>query len=186
MTNQVTHLHIETLGAGWLKATWRRGADAPENTVFCRFRLPRNKREDWLLIGLQASKHSRPPWLSSALLDDVPRYRVELAVHASKVFQDGLRDPLEVELTTDLDELSKRVYRQAPLPKLERRPRNRLDDEFYRQVAASYRQAVAAGLPPSKTLAEIADTPPGTVNRWIAEARKRGFLPRAERGKVST
>ena len=52
-------------------------------------------------------------------------------------------------------------------------------------MAFAYREAVEAGLPPSKTLAEDADTPPGTVNRWIAQARERGFLPPAERGKVS-
>ncbi len=75
-----------------------------------------------------------------------------------------------------------------PQPKLKRPPRNKLDDDFYRQVATAYRKAVAAGLPPGDTIAKNSDVPKGTVNRWIAEARKpeRGFLPPGEPGKVTT
>jgi hypothetical protein len=35
------------------------------------------------------------------------------------------------------------------------------------------------------TLAADSDTPPGTVDRWIAEARRRGYLPLGEPGKMS-
>jgi hypothetical protein len=38
---------------------------------------------------------------------------------------------------------------------------------------------------PGKTLAEDTGTPQGTVNRWIAGARVRGYLPPGEPGKVS-
>jgi hypothetical protein len=187
MTRSLTHLHIETGPGGWLKAFWRRGADEPENVIYCRFRAPKTKRQGWALIGLQASQHSRPTrWLSSELLDDVPRHRIELAVVASDVFRDGLLEAIDDDVPSDLDAAFARAYHTAPRPKLERPRRSELDDAFYRRVALAYRRAVAAGLPPSKTLAEDAETPPGTVNRWIAEARKRGHLPKTERGKVST
>jgi hypothetical protein len=60
-----------------------------------------------------------------------------------------------------------------------------LGDTFFEQVAAAYPAAAADGLPPSKTLADDSGTPRGTVNRWIGEARRRGYLPPAELGKVS-
>jgi len=186
VAKELTHLHIETGDGGWLKAYWRYGADAPENTVFCRFRRPRTKRQGWALIGLQASKHSDPPWLSSGLLDEIPRLRIELAVQASEVFKDGLLEGYDADQPTDLDAAFKRAYRKSALPELERPPRSGLNDDFFRRVALAYRQAVTAGRPPTKTLAAISDTPPGTVNRWIAEARARGFLPQASRGKVTT
>lgn len=188
MTRSVTHLHIEIGPGGWLKAYWRRGADEPENVIYCRFRPPKTKRQAWALVGLQASKHSQPQWLSSALLDDAPRHRIELAVQSSQVFRDGLLEGIDAEQPNDLDAEFGRRYKEAPRVKIlkARPPRSQLDDAFYRKVALAYRRVVAEGLPPSKTLAEDAETPPGTVNRWIAESRKRGFLPPAEPGRVTT
>jgi hypothetical protein len=68
-----------------------------------------------------------------------------------------------------------------------KRPKNRrLDDDFYRQVAETYRAAVNHGLNPAKTLAEDSDTPQATVNRWIAKARQvEGGLSETSPGKVS-
>jgi hypothetical protein len=97
----------------------------------------------------------------------------------------GVDEEADADQPQDLDAAVSRAYRKAPRPELERPPRSQLDDDFYRRVALAYRRAIAAGLPPSKTLAEVSETPPGTVNRWIAEARKRGHLPTAERGRVS-
>ncbi len=185
MTRQIT-LHIETGPGGWLKAFWRRPDDDFENVVYCRFEPPKNKRQAWGLVGLHASKDSEPWWLSSALLEDVPRHRIELAVQASSVFREGLLAGIDAEQPKDLDAAFRRTYKARPRPKLERPPRNELDDDFYRKVAHVYRWAVAAGQPPLETIAADSSIPRGTVARWVATARERGFLPRAERGKVST
>jgi hypothetical protein len=69
--------------------------------------------------------------------------------------------------------------------KLVRPARRRLPDSFYKDVAEAYRQAVAAGLNPRKTLATDSGAPADTVARWTLEARKRGYLPATEPGKVS-
>jgi hypothetical protein len=63
--------------------------------------------------------------------------------------------------------------------------RNQFSEEFLREVAFAYRQAVAAGRPPLKTMADDADIPVGTIARWVARARDKRFLPPAEPGKVS-
>jgi hypothetical protein len=79
-----------------------------------------------------------------------------------------------------------------------KRGRPRLDDTLLRLVAAEYAEAVARGrADPAKVArarvssAQRREVPPGTVRRWIAEARKRGHLtipptPRQPRAKAAT
>lgn len=68
--------------------------------------------------------------------------------------------------------------------KLQRPASRRFSDGFYDDVARAYRDAVAAGLNPRKTLAEDSGTPADTVARWISEARRRGKLGAAEPGRA--
>lgn len=55
---------------------------------------------------------------------------------------------------------------------------------FYRLVAEHYRWTAAATAAPARVLAQAADVPVPTVHRWIAEARRRGFLPPARKGRA--
>ena len=179
---RLTHLHIETGPAGWLKAFWRR-EDEPENVVFVQFRVPSSKRQGWAIVGLRTSKNSRPKWLSADLLSDIPLSRIESAIIASSVFRSGLEDRINDEQPADLDAAFKGMYREVPRTTLERP--GKLDDAFLRQVALAYRQAVAAGRPPLKTMADDSGIPQGTIARWVARAREGHFLPDATPGKVS-
>lgn len=182
MTKQLTHLHIETGPGGWARVFWRRES-GPENVVFVRFRPPQpRKRLRWEIVALHTTKRSA---LTSALLDDIPRDRIRLAVVASDVFREGLLRDMDDEVPSDLDSAFRGKYQEAPRSKLERPPRSEMNDDFYRGVALAYRQAVAAGRPPLKTLADDSGLARGTIARWIAEARERKFLPATEPGKVS-
>jgi hypothetical protein len=181
MTRTLTHLHIETGPGGWLRALWRRQGE-PERSVFVRFRPPRKKGEPWTLIGLQAP---RGVALHTSLLDDTPRHQIEQAVNASAVFQEGLRADLDDSAPNDLDRAFRGKYREAPRRRLERPGRRQFDEGFLRDVATAYRQAVAAGLPPLKTMAEDSGVPQGTISRWVAKTRDKGFLPQTGAGKVT-
>lgn len=64
------------------------------------------------------------------------------------------------------------------------RPDGKDPDTFYRQVAEAYTDAIAKSGTVAPLLAEEAGVPVPTVHRWIAEARRRGFLPPARRGKA--
>ena len=86
---------------------------------------------------------AQPPWLSSFLLEDVPRYRIEQAVYASEVVRSGLLEKIDEPAPDDLDTAFRRIYKTAPRIKLERPARNKRDADFYRDVATAYRQAVA-------------------------------------------
>jgi hypothetical protein len=69
--------------------------------------------------------------------------------------------------------------------KLKRPAGRRLDDAFYANVARAYREAVGRGLEPRKTIVADTGAADATVARWVGDARKRGYLPPAEPGKVS-
>jgi hypothetical protein len=109
--------------------------------------------------------------LSPDLLADVPLHRIERAVTASEVFRQGLLDEIDAVVPGDLDAAFRHAYRDAPRKKLERPAGRELDDDFLRSVAIAYRQAVAAGRPPLKTMAHDAGIPQGTIARWVAKAR---------------
>lgn len=65
-----------------------------------------------------------------------------------------------------------------PRPRLGMPPDDRLTDDFLRDVARAYADAVRAGRHPGPALAEeIGGVSVRTVQRWIYTARKRGVMP---------
>lgn len=52
----------------------------------------------------------------------------------------------------------------------------RLDGAFFRQFAAAYWEAVEAMRPVLPMLSERYGAPPDTVNRWLKQARREGFI----------
>ena len=100
--------------------------------------------------------------------------------------KEELRDLIDEPVQGDLDRAFSKTYSEAPRLKLERPARNQFSAEFLRDVATAYRQAVAAGRPPLKTMAEDSGVPQGTIARWVAKARDEKFLPPASKGKVTT
>lgn len=64
------------------------------------------------------------------------------------------------------------------------RPDGQDPDNFYRLVAHVYRDHAASTRAPAKELAAEAEVPVTTAHRWIREARRRGFLPPARKGKA--
>lgn len=69
-----------------------------------------------------------------------------------------------------------------------RKPLTRPDgtdpDGFSQRVAEAYNDTILTTSKPAPVLAEEADVPVTTVHRWIAEARRRGHLPPARRGRA--
>jgi hypothetical protein len=56
-------------------------------------------------------------------------------------------------------------------------------DSFYQQVAEDYLAAASVSARPSVNLARGAGVPVSTVRGWVAEARRRGFLPPGQKGR---
>lgn len=62
----------------------------------------------------------------------------------------------------------------APSPK---RKRNRITDDFLRQVAVVYLAADKLGSPPTREVANHFSAPHSTAAKWVASARRKNFLP---------
>ena len=60
-----------------------------------------------------------------------------------------------------------------------------LSDDFLATIATYYVQAVRADSHPGPAIAARTGSPVRTVHRWVAEARKRGLLAPATRGRVT-
>jgi hypothetical protein len=147
---------------GWVDARWRR-ADGSHGSAIAQFRRKTAERFyiAQLLVGVP----------TVALLRDVPLARIAAAANADP----KIRAWIEQGEPEETIRRARRVA--AKRPRLERPPKRRpLPDSFFEAVGVAYTAAVAAGLPPAKTLAEESGTPPGTVNRWIATARGKGYL----------
>ncbi len=59
-----------------------------------------------------------------------------------------------------------------------------LTDEFLQEVSQAYRDALGRGLRPNVALAEQAQCPKRTVEKWVWLARKKGFLDPTRPGRV--
>jgi len=71
----------------------------------------------------------------------------------------------------------------AKRPALTRPDREDLDG-FYARVAAAYQEYAAITNAPAAAIAGEAGVPVTTVHRWVREARRRGQLPPARKGRA--
>ena len=165
---------------GWAQVTWR-GGKGETVVAYVRF------REDERLLMRVSELHVTEPWVY--LHRELPLGRIENAVNASFDARFELHENIDKDPGVDLAQFfqMKTAIKKGMSPRyrLERPASRRLGDDFYRQVAEAYTDAIAFGLNPRKTLATDSDTPADTVARWIRQSRRRGFLPPAEPGKVS-
>lgn len=63
-------------------------------------------------------------------------------------------------------------------------PRRNLTDGFLKELAEVYMEAIAQGIYPAPLIADQTGAPVATCRRWVAMARKRGFLPEGTQGRA--
>jgi hypothetical protein len=177
MERALTHLHLEAGPAGWVTVYWRRGARSREQTA--RLRFQQLKKTGW---WRPVELHTLTP--TQEHLRDIPLRKIELAVNANSVVTEALVDWLDRKSPVDFPGSIETTLEKVPRTPLRRPASRKLDDDFYREVAFAYRDAVRRGLQPGKTIAADTKAPASTVNRWIGGARERGFLPPTEPGRV--
>lgn len=142
--------------------------------------------------------------LDWATLKAIPIARIESWINHPRLgFPAGLAKRLDQATLDELDEkgtdkldeaitglLAREVIhspelkaKRAPRPPLTR-PDGTDTDAYYRRVAEAYSAATLQTPRPARALADEAGVPLTTVHRWVAEARRRGFLPRAHKGRA--
>ncbi len=173
---QLELIPVHVMGeAGWLRVSWKRADGSRDDVVVkCRLDARTGRWRVSALLALQPTSRS---------LREVPLARIEDAINAAGA---EIKEWLEQSVDRDILELADKFARvRAKRHRLKRPAKRQLNDIFFERVAMAYRDAVFAGLPPAKTLADDSGTPQGTVNRWISIAREKGMLPEAEPGRVS-
>jgi hypothetical protein len=132
------------------------------------------KHDDQGRMALISFKVSGAGGVTSTLLRELPLSQIAAEIDA-RVRQ--------AQLT---EEMLEAMERQRPSPSRARRS----DKEgLLQEVARLYRETLRAGQPPAPTIAAIFNQtgPPvsiRTVHGWIAQARKRGHLPPATKGRA--
>jgi hypothetical protein len=124
-------------------------------------------------------------------LPKIPLRRILLAVAASESLREKLaarldQTPPEPAATDEWRSAFDGFVVPEPPPVEIKRPKGRnLSDEFYATVGEAYRVAVERMENPRTTIAESAGVSNEVAGRWVRQARKRGYLPATEPGKVT-
>ena len=77
----------------------------------------------------------------------------------------------------EIRSIAERVADVDRAAKTGQRGRPRLSDDFLRQLAVDWDNALRAGESASYTLAELHHVAPSTVRQWMFKARERGLVP---------
>jgi hypothetical protein len=180
---------------GWFSMSGPDGADG----VHVRFR----EREGRLVIT-QLYVHAAE--ITPEILQRLSLRRLEAELNAAPrlepgqrysgldaaVLADFLRSCGEGEPEPSLADLRERARHQPrqgrrseepDRPQLTR-PDGATPEEFYPRVAAAYLEYAQLTRAPAKEMAAEAGVPVTTAHRWIREARRRGVLPPARKGKA--
>jgi hypothetical protein len=133
------------------------------------------------------------PNLTTDKLRSIPLAHIETVANTDPEFRPHLAGTPQNPMGEMFDVLRQdsnrhfltKAHRKAQEPRTPlSRPDGSNPDGFYRQVAEAYRDVVQTTPKVAKVLAKEANVPPGTVHRWVLEARRRGFLPPARQGRA--
>lgn len=164
---------------GWMSAP------IPQGTVHVRVR----RRADGRLVITDLYLNATE--ITSAVLRDISMARLDAAVNMAQIRALTGDEPAADAPEPTLAELRSRApvwTKKKAKPPRRRKPLTRPDGTdpavFYRQVAEAYQEYVVHTRAPATRIAQEADVPVTTAHRWIREARRRGFLPPARKGRA--
>jgi hypothetical protein len=184
---QVTEPELVIIGGGWLRVAW---PDRPGHRVLVLTAEQDGRRvvRDLVMRSLERVSSTDLKGLPIGWLEGVINIEENARALAAET-DDANRLGLaltEVELL--VQEMTSKPAGHVAAGRPKRPPLKRPDgqdpDFFYRGVAEAYTDTLRRTSAIAPALAEEAGVPVATVRRWIQEARRRGFLPPARRGRA--
>jgi hypothetical protein len=150
-------------------------------------RVQENERGRLIITELYLARER----VDSAALRALPLGRIEALANSSPLAEEiraKLKDPPQPGVEPLTPEARSRWEPReiiSPTPHLPHLivPKGTKPDRFYKEAAELYAELATVSRRPAADLAERSGVAAATVHRWIAEARRRGYLPRAERGR---
>jgi hypothetical protein len=155
---------------------------------------------DWVYVRVQENEHGRlvitelflaRERMDSATLRALPLGRIEALANSSPIAEE-IRAKLNGAPRAGVEPLSPEPRARwesreiiSPTPHLRHLvvPKGTKPDKFYKEAAELYAELATVSRRPAADLAERSGVAAASVHRWIAEARRRGYLPPAERGR---
>jgi hypothetical protein len=155
---------------------------------------------DWVYARVQENEQGRliitelylvRDRVDSAMLRELPLGRIEVLANSSP-FAEDIRAKLSGAPRPGVEPLSPEARSRwesreiiSPTPHLLHLavPKGTKPDKFYKEAAELYAELATVSRRPAADLAERSGVAAASVHRWIAEARRRGYLPPAERGR---
>jgi hypothetical protein len=155
---------------------------------------------DWVYARVQENDHGRlaitelylaRERVDSATLRALPLGRIEALANSSPLAEE-IRAKLNDAPRPGVEPLSPEPRERwesreiiSPTPHLLHLavPKGTKPDRFYKEAAELYAELATQSRRPAADLAERSGVSVASVHRWIAEARRRGYLPPAERGR---
>jgi hypothetical protein len=155
---------------------------------------------NWFYVRVQENEHGRlvitelhlaRERIDSAALRELPVGRVEALANSPAIAED-IRAKLHKAPRPGVEPLSPESRSRwesrrniSPTPHLLHLavPKGTKPDRFYKEAAELYAELATQSRRPAADLAERSGVSVASVHRWIAEARRRGYLPPAERGR---
>jgi hypothetical protein len=188
MTNVSEHETLKVGRGGWL--SYSRADLGME--VFVRF-VDVFGRLTPIDLVLGSTDIEASPVLDASLLRRIPVARIEAWANSGEVVE-AIRKSLSQhggpavrQVVTDLVRRSRTTFERSGEEddlRLEVPTGRNHGDDFYRAVAAVYGQAAAASNGPAPRIAAANNVSVAAVHRWVNEARKRGFLAPAVKGRA--
>jgi hypothetical protein len=155
---------------------------------------------DWVYVRVKENEHGRlvitelylaRERVDSAALRALPLGRIEALANSLPIAEE-IRAKLKEPLRPGVEPLSPEPRQRwepreiiSPTPHLLHLavPKGTKPDSFYKEAAELYAELAIRSRRPAADLAERSGVSVASVHRWIAEARRRGYLPPAERGR---
>jgi hypothetical protein len=155
---------------------------------------------EWVYVRVQENEHGRlviselhlvRDRVDSATLRELPLGRIEALANSPAIAED-IRAKLHQAPRPGIEPLSPETRARwesrriiSPTPHLLHLavPKGTKPDKFYKEAAELYVQLAKDSRRPAADLAERSGVSVASMHRWIAEARRRGYLPPAEPGR---
>jgi len=154
--------------------------------------LVRFEQDDdyWKITGLVLTGDE----INSLTLKNLPLNVVGLPFRTDPTYAAQARDrqpPATQDMSERIDAALRSVLTaprpddwQPPAREPLARPDRTDPDGHSRAVAAAYKESVHLGKSPGPTIAAEAGVPVATAHGWIREARRRGHLPKGQKGRA--
>lgn len=184
---RVSDPELLVIGGGWLRVSW---PDRPGYRVLVLTAEQDGRRvvRDLIVRSVERVDSATLKGVPMGWLEGVINIEENTRALAAEADESSRLSLALTEVELIIDEMTAKPY-TVSVGQSKRRPALQRPDGqdpnfFYRQVAEAYTDILRRSSSIAPVMAEEAGVPVATARRWIQEARRRGFLAPARKGRA--